>query len=158
MEDRAFLQASSSLEHMWLCACHKSSHIHQLPEILYLVIRIFKILGDMAAEQALGLMPSYSRLHTMGLGDNGVEGIQQFCDQHQCNLICKALNLPDLHELLPTLFGNITNISAVKLVFDLSFDIKQALVRFPVSDGSESEGSSVIPPLDSHPELTQNQS
>ena len=95
----------------------------------------------------------------MGLGDNGVEGILQFCNQHQCNLICKALNLPDLRKLLPTLFGNITNIgTVVKLVFDLSFDIKQVLVHFPVSDGSESEGSSVIPPLDSHPELTQNQS
>ena len=41
----------------------------------------------------------------MGLGDNGIEGIQKFCNQHQCNSICKAINLPDLRELLPTLFG-----------------------------------------------------
>ena len=105
-------------------------------------------------------MPSYSRLQTMGLGDNGVEGIQNFCDQHQCNSVCKALDLPDLRELLPTLFGNITNNLNGAALFELPFKIEQALIHFPVSDGSESEGGSIIPPLapDSHPELTQNQS
>ena len=97
----------------------------------------------------------------MGLGDNGVEGIQQFCDQHQSNSACKALDfkLLDLRELLPTLFGNITNNDAA-LFFDhdLPFGNEQALIRFPVSDGSESEGGSIIPPPDSHPELAQNQS
>jgi len=38
---------------MRLRARHKSSHLHQFPEILYMVIRIFKILGDTAAEQTL---------------------------------------------------------------------------------------------------------
>ena len=47
-------------------------------------------------------------------------------------------SIPDLCELLPTLFGNITNNSAA--LFHLSFNIKQVLIRFPVSDGSESEG------------------
>jgi hypothetical protein len=63
----------------------------------------------------------------MGLGDNGVEGIQQFCDQHQCNSVCKALDLPDLRELLPTLFSNITNHGAP--LFD-TFQIEQALICF----------------------------
>jgi len=35
----------------------------------------------------------------MGLGDKGIQGIKEFCQQHECNRICKALGLPSLADL-----------------------------------------------------------
>ena len=48
--------------------------------------------------------------------------------------------------------------TTVGALFDLSFNIKQVLICFPVSHGSGSEGGSIIPPPDSHLELAQNHS
>ena len=93
----------------------------------------------------------------MSLGDSGVEGIQQFCDQHQCNSVCKALDLPDLpparvaNPCLAILQTTVRHYLIYLLI------LNRRLFVF-LSDGSESEGGSIIPPPDSHPELAQNQS
>lgn len=40
-----------------------------------------------------------SREQSMGLGDQGTEGIQKFCAQHTCNQICRALGLEQTDRL-----------------------------------------------------------
>jgi hypothetical protein len=40
-----------------------------------------------------------SQLQTMGLGDEGLEGIRRFCKQHKCNSICNGFNLPKLSTI-----------------------------------------------------------
>lgn len=35
----------------------------------------------------------------MGLGDDGLDGIRRFCEQHQCNSICHKFKLPDLSTI-----------------------------------------------------------
>jgi len=34
----------------------------------------------------------------MGLGDQGLEGVKSFCQQHKCNAICKKFELSDLSD------------------------------------------------------------
>ncbi|KAF9043449.1 kinase-like domain-containing protein [Panaeolus papilionaceus] len=42
---------------------------------------------------------AHSREQSMGLGDQGTEGIQKFCAQHTCNQICRALGLEETDRL-----------------------------------------------------------
>jgi len=35
----------------------------------------------------------HSTDQSSGLGDSGIDGIKAFCDQHQCNRICRRLGL-----------------------------------------------------------------
>jgi hypothetical protein len=39
---------------------------------------------------------------SMGLGDKGATGIQEFVSQHHCNNICRQLGLPKLQTLTET--------------------------------------------------------
>jgi hypothetical protein len=35
----------------------------------------------------------------MGLGNDGIEGIRRFCEQHKCNSICHNFDLPKLSTI-----------------------------------------------------------
>jgi len=42
---------------------------------------------------------AHSKRQSMGLGDKGLEGVEEFCQQHQCNRICKKFGLRNLNNL-----------------------------------------------------------
>jgi hypothetical protein len=42
---------------------------------------------------------AHSKRQSMGLRDKGLEGIEEFCQQHQCNRICKKFGLRNLNKL-----------------------------------------------------------
>jgi len=77
----------------------------------------------------------------------------ELCEQFYC-CDCDLF----IHDTMHTCVGCNTIPGVQKrIALKVSFNIKQALIQvcFPVrvSDGSESEGGSIIPPPDSHPEV-----
>ncbi|KAF8911457.1 kinase-like domain-containing protein [Gymnopilus junonius] len=56
---------------------------------------------NIAGPESLTLfnLMSHSKDKMMGLGDNGIMGIKQFCKQHQCNTICKKFGLGTMKAL-----------------------------------------------------------
>ncbi|KAF8906961.1 hypothetical protein CPB84DRAFT_1744759 [Gymnopilus junonius] len=46
---------------------------------------------------------AHSKEKTMGLGDKGIAGIKEFCQQHKCNTICKNFSLEAMMKLLKIL-------------------------------------------------------
>ncbi|KAF8998667.1 kinase-like domain-containing protein [Cyathus striatus] len=63
-------------------------------------IQVFS--GGVPAANTITLLDimAHSKLGTMGLSDNGCEGMKVFCMQHKCNSICKKLRLSPSTELI----------------------------------------------------------
>ncbi|KJA29094.1 hypothetical protein HYPSUDRAFT_196518 [Hypholoma sublateritium FD-334 SS-4] len=53
---------------------------------------------------------AHSEKKQMGLGDKGIDGIKEFKEQHQCNAICKQLQLPETGAVSNNSAGKATNI------------------------------------------------
>ncbi|KAF5317859.1 hypothetical protein D9611_011795 [Ephemerocybe angulata] len=59
----------------------------------------------------------HSPEQSYGLGDDDWSGIESFVDQHKCNSICRALDLPDVDSLWEE-FGpdsDSSNLASVKI-------------------------------------------
>ncbi len=67
----------------------------------------------------------------MGLGDKGIEGINEFKNQHQCNSICKQLQLPNTGAASNNLAGNSTNSRNIDQNSVLQSEENEGNVIFP---------------------------
>jgi len=48
---------------------------------------------------------AHSKRQSMGLGDKGLESIEESCHQHQCNRICEKFGLRNLNNLFKEVTG-----------------------------------------------------
>lgn len=84
-----------------------------------------------------------SRDQTMGLGDNGIEGIEEFCKQHRCNSICQNMGLASVETLLFKLKGSPEVEDGMSLP---SFLYQYRISHVDTEIGSSLGSSIIIPP------------